>query len=144
MKRRKFIKLIGGVAASWPLAAHAQSNQTRRVAILLAEATEDDPEYERRLSAFSDALRDLGWIDGQNLKLSVHRARPGPSDIRKGVVELLAENPDIIVSGGGTTTLPVLQATNRVPVVFTTAVDPVGNGFVESLSHPGGNVTGFM
>ena len=144
MKRRKFIKLIGGVAASWPLAAHAQSDQIRRVAVILAEAIEDDPEYERRLSAFKDAFHDLGWIDGKNVKLSVHRAKPGAADIRKGVAELLAENPEIIVSGGGTTILPVLQATNSVAVVFATAVDPVGNGFVESLSHPGGNATGFM
>jgi putative tryptophan/tyrosine transport system substrate-binding protein len=144
MKRREFIGLVGGAAAALIRAAHAQSGQIRRVALIVAEAIEDDPEYERRLLAFSDALRDLGWIDGQNLKLSVHRVKPGIADIRNGVAELLAENPDIIVSGGGTTTLPVLQATSSIPVVFATAVDPVGNGFVESLSHPGGNATGFM
>src|SRR4029077_7074195 len=63
---------------------------------------------------------------------------------RKGVAEMLAENPDVVVTGGGTTTPPVLQATNNIPIVFTTAVDTVGSGLVESLSHPGGNVTGFM
>src|SRR5258707_2518592 len=144
MKRRAFITLLGA-ATAWPLVARAQqSAQIRRVAVLLAEAVEDDPEYERRISTFAEALRDLGWIDDQNLKLSVHRVRPSAADIRKGVAELLAENPDIIVSGGGTTTPPVLQATSRIPVVFATAIDPVGSGFVESLAHPGGNATGFM
>ncbi|HSY57010.1 MAG TPA: ABC transporter substrate-binding protein [Bradyrhizobium sp.] len=136
--------MIGG-AAAWPLVSHAQRpGQSRRVAVLVAVATDDDPEYERRISELAAALHDLGWIDGQNLRLSIHRAKPNAADLRKSVAELLAENPEVIVSGGGTTTPHVLQATNRVPVVFTTAVDPVGSGFVESLAHPGGNVTGFM
>jgi putative ABC transport system substrate-binding protein len=144
MRRREFVAILG-VAAALPWALRAQQGgQTRRVAVLLAEAIEDDPEYEGRISAFAAALRDLGWIDGQNLKLFVHRAKPNSGDIRKGVAELLAENPDIIVAGGGTTTPPVLQATNKIPVVFATAIDPVGSGLVESLAQPGGNVTGFM
>jgi putative tryptophan/tyrosine transport system substrate-binding protein len=144
MKRRTFITLVGS-AAAMSLAARAQQpGQLRRVALLIGEATEDDPEYERRISVFTEQLSSLGWIDGQNLRLSVHRIKPNAVDLHKGVAELLAENPDVIVSGGGTTTPPVLQATNRIPVVFTTAVDPVGSGFVESLAHPGGNVTGFM
>jgi putative ABC transport system substrate-binding protein len=149
MRRRELLAILGG-AAALPLAysnhaARAQpADQARRVAVLLAEAIEDDPEYEGRISAFAAALRDLGWIEGQNLKLFVHRAKPSYADIRKGVAELLAENPDIIVAGGGTTTPPVLQATNKVPVVFATAIDPVGSGLVESLAQPGGNVTGFM
>jgi putative ABC transport system substrate-binding protein len=145
MRRREFITLVGGAAATWPLSSRAQQpGQVRRVAYLVAEANEDDPEYERRISVLVVALRDLGWIDGRNLKLSLHRVKPSGTDLRKGVAELLAENPEVIVSGGGTSTPPVLQATDRIPVVFTTAVDPVGSGFVESLAHPGGNVTGFM
>jgi len=145
MRRREFINLLGGAAATWPLTARAQQPaRFRRVAMLLAEATEDDPEYEKRIPALAEALRGLGWIDGHNLRLSVHRVKPSATDLRRGVAELLAEDPDVIVSGGGTTTGPVLQATNRIPVVFTTAVDPVGSGLVESLAHPGGNVTGFM
>src|SRR6516165_2499459 len=143
MRRREFIAVLA--AAAFPGAAGAQqSGQVRRVALLIGEATEDDPEYEKRISVFKEQLRGLGWVDGQNLKLSIHRVRPNAADLRKGVAELLAETPDVIVSGGGTTTPPVLQATSKIPVVFTTAVDPVGSGFVESLSHPGGNVTGFM
>ena len=144
MRRRELIAVLGA-AAALPWAVRAQQpGQFRRVALLIGEANEDDPEYEKRISAFTEQLRSLGWVDGQNLRLSIHRVRPNAADLRKGVAELLAETPDVIVSGGGTTTPPVLQATNRIPVVFTTAVDPVGSGLVESLAHPGGNVTGFM
>jgi ABC-type uncharacterized transport system substrate-binding protein len=144
MKRREFISFVGA-AAAWPLAVHAQQpDQSRRVAFIVGEAIEDDPEYERRISGFSDALRSLGWINGENLRLSILRVRPNVADLRKAVGELLAMGPEVIVTGGGTTTPPVLQATNRIPIVFTTAIDPVGSGLVESLAHPGGNVTGFM
>jgi putative ABC transport system substrate-binding protein len=144
MRRRELIAVLG-VMAAFPRAAQAQQPaRFRRVGILLAVATEDDPEYEKRISALAEALRGLGWIDGHNLRLYVHRVKPSATDLRRGVAELLAEDPDVIVTGGGTTTGPVLQATNRIPVVFTSAVDPVGSGFVESLAHPGGNVTGFM
>jgi putative tryptophan/tyrosine transport system substrate-binding protein len=143
MRRRELIAGLG--VAALPRALRAQPpGQFRRVAMLLAEAITLDPEYERRVSALAEALRGLGWVDGRNLRLVIHRVKPNAADIRKGVADLLAEDPDVIVTGGATTTVPVMQATNRVPVVFTTAVDPVGNGFVESLAHPGGNVTGFM
>jgi putative tryptophan/tyrosine transport system substrate-binding protein len=144
MRRRELFAVLGA-AAAMPWAVRAQQGgQFRRVALLIGEANEDDPEYEKRISAFTEQLRSLGWVDGQNLRLSIHRVRPNAADLRKGVSQLLAGTPDVIVSGGGTTTPPVLQATNKIPVVFTTAVDPVGSGFVESLAHPGGNVTGFM
>jgi putative ABC transport system substrate-binding protein len=144
MRRRELIAALGA-AAVMPWAVHAQQpGQLRRVALLIGEANEDDPEYEKRILAFKEQLRSLGWTEGQNLKLSVYRIKPNAADLRKGVAEILAQDPDVIVSGGGTTTPPVLQATNQVPIVFTTAVDPVGSGMVESLSHPGGNATGFM
>jgi len=145
MQRREFNRLIGGMAVGWPLAAHAQQpDRMRRVAILVAEAIEADPYYEGRLVAIKEKLRALGWIEGRNLKLDIHRAAPKAADIRKHIDELLAGRPDIIITSGGTTTGPMLQATNTVPIVFMAAVDPVGAGLVESLSHPGGNVTGFM
>ena len=145
MKRREFIAVVCGAALAWPMAARAQKPpKVRRVAFIIGEAVEDDPEYERRISVFTEALRGLGWIDGENLKLSVHRVKPNAIDLRRAVADLLAKEPEVIVTGGGTTTPPVLQATDRIPVVFTTAVDPVGSGLVESLSHPGGNATGFM
>ena len=145
MRRREFITVVCGAASAWPLVARAQNPpKFRRVAFLIGEAVEDDPEYEKRVAAFAEALRGLGWTDGENIRLSVHRVKPNAVDLRKAVAELLASEPDVIVSGGGTTTPPVLQATNKIPVVFTTAVDPVGSGLVESLSHPGANATGFM
>jgi putative tryptophan/tyrosine transport system substrate-binding protein len=143
MHRREFIRLIGGMAAGWPLASNAQQpDRMRRVAILVAEAIEADPYYEGRLVAIKEKLRALGWIEGQNLRLDIHRAAPKAADIRKHIDELLAGRPDIVITSGGTTTGPMLQATNTV--VFMAAVDPVGAGLVESLSRPGGNVTGFM
>jgi putative tryptophan/tyrosine transport system substrate-binding protein len=143
MNRREFV--AGAVASMLPSALHAQQGERlRRVDILLAELTEDDPYYEGRLSALTEGLRGLGWNDGQNLKLVIHRVTPKPADVRKHVTELLAASPDLIISGGSTTTAPLLQATTTIPIVFTSAVDPVGAGFVDSLAHPGGNATGFM
>jgi ABC-type uncharacterized transport system substrate-binding protein len=143
MNRRKFVAGAAAAMLPWPSRAQ-QGERLRRVDILLAELTEDDPYYEGRLSALTEGLRGLGWNDGQNLKLVIHRVTPKPADIRKHVAELLAAGPDIIISGGSTTTAPLLQATTSIPIVFTSAVDPVGAGFVESLAHPGGNATGFM
>jgi putative tryptophan/tyrosine transport system substrate-binding protein len=144
MRRREF---VAGVAAAvlLPAAVRAQrAEPARRVDILIAEAIADDPYYEGRLVAVRDGLRDLGWIEGQNLRLNIHRATPKAADIRKHVDALLAEQPDVVITSGGTTTGPLLQATNTVPVVFIAAVDPVGAGLVESIAHPGGNATGFM
>jgi putative ABC transport system substrate-binding protein len=144
MRRRDF---VAGVVATalLPIAARAQRVESmRRVDILVAEAIEDDPYYEGRLTAIKERLRELGWIEGQNLKLNIHRAAPRAAEIRKHIGELLAGRPDLVMTSGGTTTGPLLQVTNTVPVVFIAAVDPVGAGYVESLAHPGGNATGFM
>ena len=120
-----------------------QANAVRRVAMLVAEVNEDDPYYEGRIAGMREGLRGLGWVEGRNLRLDIHRTPPKAPDIRKHVDELLAARPDVVVTSGGTTTGPMLQATSTVPIVFIAAVDPVGAGFVESLAHPGGNVTGF-
>jgi putative ABC transport system substrate-binding protein len=144
MRRREF---VAGVVATalLPIAVRAQRvGPMRRVGMLVAEATEDDPYYEGRLTVIKERLRELGWIEGQNLTLAIHRAAPKAADIRRHIDELLAGQPDLVVTSGGTTTGPLLQATNTVPVVFIAAVDPVGAGLVESLAHPGGNATGFM
>jgi putative tryptophan/tyrosine transport system substrate-binding protein len=144
MRRREFVAGVVATALS-PTAVRAQRVESmRQVDMLVAEAIEDDPYYEGRLTAIKERLRELGWIEGQNLRLNIHRAAPKAADIRKHIDELLAGRPDIVVTSGGTITGPLLQATNTVPVVFIAAVDPVGAGFVESLAHPGGNATGFM
>ena len=145
MRRREFMTGLGGAMIAWPLVARAQQpNPVRRISILVAEAIEGDPYYEGRLVAIREKLRSLGWIEGQNLKLTIHRAAPKAADIRKHVNELLTGRPEVVITSGGSTTGPMLQATSTVPIVFIAAVDPVGAGLVESLSHPGGNVTGFM
>jgi len=144
MKRRKFI-LGSAAVALLPIAVRAQrAEAVRRVDILIAETTADDPYYEARVTGIREGLRKLGWIEGQNLRLVVHRASPKLAEIRKHVGELLAGQPDVVITSGGTTTGPLLQVNNTVPVVFMAAVDPMGAGFVESLSQPGGNATGFM
>jgi putative ABC transport system substrate-binding protein len=143
VKRREFITLLGG-AAAWPLAARAQQRERmRRVAVLFALATED-PEYQARLAAVVEGLRDLGWIEGRNVTLDIHRPAATPNDIRKKVAEMIAGKPDVIITTGTTAMGPLLQATHTVPIVFTSIIDPVGGGFVESLAQPGGNATGFM
>ena len=120
-----------------------QAEAVRHVVILVGEATQDDSYYEGRIAGVREGLRDLGWIEGRNLKLNIHRTPPKDTEIRKHVDELLAARPDVVVTSGGTTTRPMLQATRTIPIVFIGAVDPVGSGLVESLAHPGGNVTGF-
>jgi ABC-type uncharacterized transport system substrate-binding protein len=144
MNRREFIASVAMTAMLSAAARAQQTERPRRVDVLLAELTEDDPYYEGRLTALTQTLRGLGWIDGKNLRLVIHRVSTKPAEIRKHITELLAEQPDVVVSGGSTTTAPLVLATTSVPIVFTSAVDPVGAGFVESLAHPGGNVTGFM
>jgi putative ABC transport system substrate-binding protein len=143
MRRRNFISLVGG-AAAWPLAVRAeQGERLRRIGVLLP-SLDDDDEYQARLVALLQALRDLGWVEGRNVHLDARRPQPTAADIRKHVAELVAAAPDIILTSGGTTLPALLQATRTIPIVFSSVVDPVGAGFVQRLSRPGGNATGFM
>jgi putative ABC transport system substrate-binding protein len=142
MRRREFIVVLGG-AAAWPLATRAQQpERVRRVGVLMA-ASADDPEYQARIVALVQRLHQLGWADGSNVRIDT-RWVPDPNDLRRHAAELAALAPDVIVAATGTTTIaPLLQATRIVPIVFVLAIDPVGAGFVASLSRPGGNATGF-
>jgi putative ABC transport system substrate-binding protein len=142
MRRREFITFLGGAAAAWPLAARAQQDgRIRRIGVLMAAAA-DDPEYQARIAALSQALKQLGWNEGRNLRVDIRWATA--DDIRRHASELAALAPDVLVAGTGTTTIaPLLQATRTVPVVFVLAIDPVGAGFVANLARPGGNATGF-
>jgi putative ABC transport system substrate-binding protein len=141
MRRREFIVVVGG-AAAWPLATRAQADRVRRIGVLMA-APADDPEYQARIVALVQRLQQLGWADGSNVRIDTRWA-PDPSDLRRHAAELVELAPDVIVAATGTTTIaPLLQATRRVPIVFVLAIDPVGAGFVGSLSRPGGNATGF-
>src|SRR5262245_20026093 len=143
MRRREFIVRLGG-AMAWPLAARAQQRErVRRVGVLLPAAA-NDPDFQTWLGAFLQALGQLGWAIGANLRVDIHWATPEASEIRKHPAELAALAPDVILASGTSTVGPLLQATRTVPIVFPTVVDPVGAGFVDSLARPGGNATGFL
>jgi putative ABC transport system substrate-binding protein len=143
MKRREFITLLGGAAASWPLAARAQQpERMRRIGVLLNLAS-DDVEGQARLAAFHQGLQQLGWTVGRNVQID-YRWGAGNADlIRKFAAELIAVAPDAILSTGSPSVAAFQQATRTVPIVFVTVVDPVSSGFVDTLARPGGNITGF-
>src|SRR5258705_2476429 len=141
IRRREFITLLGGAAASCPLYARAQLDRMRRIGVLMYWAA-DDAEGQARLAAFAQALKQLGWSDGGNLRIDTRWATA--DDIRRHAAELAALAPDVLVAATGTATVaPLLQATRTVPIVFVTVIDPVGAGFVASLAQPCGNATGF-
>ena len=143
MRRRKFITLLGGVAAAWPLVAHAQQgDRMRRLGILMAGA-ESDPQYQADVAVFREGLQKLGWVDGQNIRIEVRWAGFNAETMRRYAKELIALQPDLILSNDTPTTATLLQQTRTVPIVFATVADPVGSGFVESFARPGGNATGF-
>ena len=144
MGRRDFITLLGGAAASWPLAVRAQQHErVRRIGVLLP-ATSDDAEYQAWFGAFLQTLGQSGWTIGRNLQVDTRWATANADSIRRHATELAALAPDVIVSAGASTLGPLLQVTRTVPIVFAIVADPVGAGFVASLARPGGNATGFM
>jgi putative ABC transport system substrate-binding protein len=140
--RREFITLLGGAAAAWPLTARAQQGERmRRIGVLISLAA-DDPETQRRVTAFVQWLQELGWTDGRNVRIDTRWAAGDADNMRRYVAELIALAPDVFLASGGSVMGPLLQATRTVPVVFTLTPDPVGAGFVASLARPGGNATG--
>ena len=142
MRRRNFIAGLASTTAAWPVAARAQQGErVRRVGVLVPIA-KDDPEIGLRLTTFQQALQGLGWTDGRNIQNETRFG--GAADLRKYAAELAALAPDVILATGSAGLPPVLQATRTVPIVFVIVPDPVGSGFVHSLSRPGGNATGFM
>ena len=142
MKRREFITLIGG-AATWPLAVRAQqAERVRRVGLLSILGT-DDPEAHARAAVFEQTLEQLGWSVGRDLKIETRQIGGDVDNLRRYAVELVALAPDVILSVGSITVAPLQQATRTIPIVFVNVPDPVGAGFVESMAHPGGNITGF-
>ena len=143
MKRRAFITLLGGAAVGWPLAGRAQQGERmRRVGVLMNLAA-DDPEGQTRIVAFAQALQELGWSDGRNVRIDIRWAAGDTDRSRRYAAELVALAPDVILASGTFAALPLQQATHTVPIVFVNASDPVGVGLVNSLAQPGGNVTGF-
>jgi putative ABC transport system substrate-binding protein len=144
MRRREFIALIGGAAAAWPLSARGQqTGRMRRIGFLSSNA-ESDPQAGPFFSAFTDGMRELGWIDGTNIKIEARWAAADLNRIALLAKELVGLQPDLIV-GHTTPVMAALQReTKSIPIVFVVVSDPVGSGFVSSLARPGGNTTGFV
>jgi putative ABC transport system substrate-binding protein len=140
MRRREFISLVGGTAAAWPLAARAQAMRKLGVLMIVAD---NDPDSNRRIAAFQEGLRDVGWRDGQNIHIEYRWAAGRPELIHQYAQELVAHAPDVILANGTNVIAELKQLTRSIPIVCALLIDPVNFGFVESLSHPGGNITGF-
>jgi putative ABC transport system substrate-binding protein len=141
IRRREFITLLGG-AAAWPLGASAQQgDHVRRIGVLAGD--ENDPEVQRRLSAFTQVLGDLGWINGRNVRIDLRWAGTDINRIRALAQELVGLQPDIIVTNGTPPTVALQRETRTIPIVFTGGGDPVVSGIVARLDRPSGNITGF-
>ena len=143
MRRRDFIKVIVSGAAAWPLVSRAQQpDRMRRIGAFAG--IDDDAEGQARFAAFRQGLEQLGWTEGRNVRIDYRFGGGDAENIRKHAAELAALAPDVILAAGAAAVGPMLQAARNVPVVFVIVPDPVGAGFVESLSRPGGNATGFI
>ena len=143
IRRREFVALLGGAAAAWPLAAHAQQGQrVRRIGVLMGLVA-SDPEAQSRVAAFEHGLRELGWVKGRNLWIEYRWAGGGENVLRNHASELIAMAPDLILANSTPVTAALREQSRVVPIVFTQVTDPVGEGLVPNLAHPRGNLTGF-
>jgi putative tryptophan/tyrosine transport system substrate-binding protein len=143
MQRREFITLLGGAAVAWPFAVRAQQPTMPLIGVLMNRAA-NDPEGQARHAAFLQGLREFGWDVGRNVRIEI---RWGEDDIeleRKYAAELVSLSPDILLVAGTLGVTAAQGVSHTLPTVFAAVTDPVGAGFVDSLSRPGGNVTGFM
>jgi putative ABC transport system substrate-binding protein len=143
LNRREFITLLAGTAA-WPLAARAQQpERMRRIGVLMNLAAAD-PQGQARLAGFQQTLQQLGWSDGRNVQIDIRRHENNADRARRYAQELVALAPDIFLADGTVSVGALQNVTRTVPIVFASVLDPVGAGFVDSLSRPSGNATGFM
>lgn len=143
MRRRKFIGLLSGATAAWPLGALAQQrDRPRRIGVLMGFA-ETDEVWQTYLRVFRERLRDFGWMDGQNVKFEYRFAGESVERIRLAAAELVAGRPDVLFVSTNPAVSALLLETHTIPIVFTWVSDSVGSGYVGNLAHPGGNVTGF-
>ena len=141
MRRRDFIVLLGSTTV-WPLSGHAQQNHVRRLSVVLGIA-ENDPEAKSRVKALQQGLRDLGWSDPRNIQIDYRFASSDPDLIKKYAAEVVSLAPDVIVANSTPVVAALRRGTSSIPIVFASLNDPVGQGFISSLAHPGGNITGF-
>jgi putative ABC transport system substrate-binding protein len=143
MRRREFIKVIAGSAATWALTAHAQqSDRQRRIGVLMVDA-ENDPEGQSHAKAIRDGLQELGWMAERNVRIDYRWAAGDASRIRAFAKELVAMQPDVILARSTPATAALKAETRTIPIIFTTVSDPIGSGFVANLARPGANITGF-
>src|SRR3954469_6043673 len=147
MRRRDFFSVLGGAAAAWPNWANAQQLKpaqppklVRRIAVLTGAA---GAVSDARVRVLVQALGELGWLEARNVRFEIRHGGGNAETLRQHATELVALAPDVIVANGGTATEHLLRATRTIPIVFAFVPDPVGSGFVDSLSRPGGNATGF-
>jgi putative ABC transport system substrate-binding protein len=142
--RREFITLLGGAAAAWPLTARAQQGQRmRRIGVLIGSAA-DDPQAPPRIAALAQGLQELGWTADRNLRIDYRFGGGNVDELRRHAAELTTLAPDVVMANGSAAVTAVQGAARHMPIVFTSVIDPVGAGFVETLAHPGGNITGFL
>ena len=142
MRRREFIALLGG-AVVWPLVARAQqTNQVRRIGVLMGYGS-TDPEGQALLAEFTRHLAELGWTEGRNVRIEVRWGGSNVDLLHTFAKELIGLQPDALLASSTPTTAALARETQTIPIIFTLIADPVGNRFVASLSHPGGNITGF-
>ena len=145
LRRREFIALLGGAAATWPLAARAQQDQrVRRIGVLMGDFPENAPEARAVVAAFREELQKLGWTEGRNIRIDSRWAAADIEAMQRFAKELVGSQPELIFSTNTPATATLLQQTRTIPIVFVQVTDPVGSGFVASLPRPGGNVTGFI
>ena len=142
MRRRGFITLLAG-AAAWPLAAHAQQPERMRPVGVLISNAENDPTSQAYVTAFAEALRHLGWVEGKNIRIDYRFAAGDPALYKTYAAELVGLSPDAILASSTPAVAALREQTRTTPIVFVRVSDPVGQGFVQSLARPGGNITGF-
>ena len=143
MRRRQFISLLGGAAVAWPLAARAQQSERVRRIGFLHDYNELDPEGRVQVVAFREALQKLGWTDGRNALIEYRSGAADNELLRKYAAEIVAHEPDVVLTSGATITAALQRASRSVPIVFVNVTDPVGAGLVASLARPDGNASGF-
>jgi putative tryptophan/tyrosine transport system substrate-binding protein len=144
MKRRAFMALLGGAAVAWLGGVRGQqAERIRRIGVLMPYAASDQ-ESQARVATFLEELKRLGWTQGRNIRIDTRWATDDVEKIRRSAQDLVASEPDLILSSNSPTTAALQKLTHTIPIIFATVADPVGTGFVASLPRPGGNVTGFI
>jgi putative ABC transport system substrate-binding protein len=143
MRRRDFIKAVAGSAVVWPLVGHAQqSERVRRIGMLMS-FHEDDPEGQQRVALLRQGFKELGWTEGRNIHIDYRWVGGDAARAKANAAELVSQKPDVIIANSTLSLTAVRNETSTIPIVFLFVGDPIGQGFVSSFAHPGGNITGF-